>query len=142
MELIHCIYCSTATKGHLSEEEVSEILEQSRDNNAQADITGILLYESGAFFQVLEGDRTVIEKLYIKIRRDKRHDRVTKLIFEPIEERAFGEWSMGYPKISKKDLEDIEGLNDFFASGSSFIELGEGRAKTLLNAFKKGSWHF
>ncbi len=42
--------------------------------------------------------------------------------------------------ITKKELARIPGLNDFFAHGSSYMELGEGRAKTLLNAFKGGAW--
>lgn len=37
-------------------------------------------------------------------------------------------------------LADIPGLNDFFARGRSYTELGEGRAKTLLSAFKEGAW--
>ena len=141
MELIHCIYCSAATDEELSKEELDEILEQSRINNAQAGITGMLLFESGAFFQVLEGDQTVVESVYKKIEKDERHDRVTKLISEPIEERSFGEWSMGYPRVTKKDLENVPGLNDFFAQGNSFMELEEGRAKTLLEAFQQGKWH-
>lgn len=140
MELIHCIYCSATTEEELSAEGLEAILEQSRTNNQKCDVTGILLFESGAFFQVLEGDEAVVDALYRKIEMDPRHQRVTKLISEPIEERAFGEWSMGYPKVSTKDLQEIEGLNDFFARGNSFMDLEEGRAKVLLDAFKKGKW--
>ncbi|MBB6519827.1 BLUF domain-containing protein [Pseudoteredinibacter isoporae] len=140
MELTHCIYCSATTEEELSAEGLEAILEQSRTNNQKCDVTGILLFESGAFFQVLEGDEAVVDALYRKIEMDPRHQRVTKLISEPIEERAFGEWSMGYPKVSTKDLQEIEGLNDFFARGNSFMDLEEGRAKVLLDAFKKGKW--
>jgi len=141
MELIHCIYCSAATDEELSTDGLEAILEQSRQNNGKADITGILLFESGAFFQVLEGDKTAVESLYRKIEKDERHQRVTKLISEPIEERAFGEWSMGYPRVTKQDLQEISGLNDFFVQGKSFMDLEEGRAKVLLEAFKDGKWH-
>jgi len=34
-----------------------------------------------------------------------------------IEEQDFGEWTMGYPRVSAKELADIPGLNDFFACG-------------------------
>lgn len=140
MALIHCIYSSSATDANLSKESLEEILEQSRLNNAKAGITGMLLYEGGAFFQVLEGEEATIDSIYKKIKKDSRHERVTKLISEPIEERAFGEWSMGYPRVSKKDLSEIGGLNDFFSKGNSFVELEEGRAKILLRAFQKGKW--
>ena len=88
----------------------------------------------------MEGDRTVVEALYEKIAADKRHTRITKLILEPIEERAFADWTMGYPKLSQKELSEIPGLNDFFSRGRSYMELGQGRAKTLLAAFKDGRW--
>lgn len=47
---------------------------------------------------------------------------------------------MGYSKITTKELAEIPSLNDFFAKGMSYLELGEGRAKTLLGAFKEGKW--
>jgi len=140
MPLMHCIYSSAATDKNLSKEELENILEQSRQNNSKVDITGMLLYEDGAFFQVLEGEESVVDAVFKKIKKDTRHDRVTKLIVEPIDERAFGEWTMGYPRVSRQELKEIEGLNDFFSQGNSFLELEQGRAKMLLKAFKKGKW--
>lgn len=140
MELTHCIYCSVAADENLPKEKLEEILEQSRHNNQNADVTGVLLFESGSFFQVLEGDKVVVGDLFKKIARDTRHKNVTKLIYEPIENRTFGEWSMGYPKVTKKELESLSGLNDFFSRGNSFADLEEGRAKKLLEAFQKGKW--
>jgi hypothetical protein len=140
MSLIHLIYSSAAKDPNFSKEDLAAILEQSRTNNNAADITGILLYDRGAFFQVLEGEQTKVERLFNKLKRDKRHGNVIKLISEPIDERAFGHWSMGYPKITNKELRNIEGLNDFFAQGKSFLDLSEGRAKTLLAAFRQGRW--
>ncbi len=140
MELIHLIYTSATTDPDLTKEALDEILEQSRANNSKLDVTGILLFDMGAFFQVLEGDSDTVESLYRRIEADERHKNVVKLISEPIEERSFGEWSMGYPKVTHAELEEIPGLNDFFACGHSFIELEDGRAKILLKAFKGGQW--
>lgn len=137
--MIHLIY-SSATAQPLSNEELEEILERSRTNNAVAGLTGMLLYDDGAFFQVLEGDSEAVEALYEKIEQDPRHTRVKKLIAEPIAERDFGEWTMGYPRVSKQDLKDIPGLNDFFTQGRSFLDLEPGRAKMLMAAFRKGKW--
>ena len=140
MELVQCIYCSAAQPPDLNEAELALILEAARSNNAQLQVTGMLLFQEGSFFQVLEGDRDTVEKLYKHIAGDKRHAQVKRLIVEPIEERHFGEWTMGYPQISRKDLASIPGLNDFFSQGQSFNELGEGRAKLLLDAFRQGQW--
>ncbi len=140
MDLVHCIYCSAAATTEFDPKGLQTLLEECRRNNAKLGITGMLLFQNGSFFQVLEGERTDVEALFEKIAADKRHTRVAKVILEPIEERAFGEWTMGYPKVSAKELAQIPGLNDFFARGSSYIELGEGRAKTLLAAFRDGRW--
>jgi hypothetical protein len=140
MDLIQCIYCSAPTKADFSPADLAAVLDQSRDNNAKSGVTGILLFHNRTFFQVLEGDRLVVEALFEKIEKDKRHRRVTKIAVEPIRQRAFADWSMGYPKISTQELETVPGLNDFFARGNSYLELGEGRAKALLGAFKDGQW--
>ena len=47
---------------------------------------------------------------------------------------------MGYPRVSAKELADIPGLNDFFVRGKTYMKLGSGRARTLLEAFKEGRW--
>ncbi|MCG8429084.1 MAG: BLUF domain-containing protein [Chromatiales bacterium] len=140
MDLVHCIYCSASTNEALSSEELEVLLEESRKNNEALNVTGMLLYHAGSFFQVLEGERAVVEGIYDKITKDSRHADLIKLIVEPIEERAFAKWTMGYPRVSAADLATIPGLNDFFTKGGSFLELEEGRAKTLLAAFKEGQW--
>jgi hypothetical protein len=91
MELIHCIYCSASASVEMTREELDALLAISRENNAKLGITGMLLYQSRSFFQVLEGDHQVVMPLFAKIAEDKRHLRVTTIISEPIAERAFGE---------------------------------------------------
>jgi hypothetical protein len=140
MELVHLIYSSAAKDIELSEDDLNTILEKSRKNNESNNVSGVLLYESGTFFQVLEGDRAKVDSVYRTIVRDSRHINVTKIIEEEIEERTFGEWTMGYPTVTKQDLDSIPGLNDFFMKGKSFRDLEEGRARKLLSAFKKGKW--
>lgn len=140
MGLFHCIYCSASARVELTREELDALLASCRENNVKVGITGMLLYQNRSFFQVLEGDQESVESLFEKIAKDKRHLRVTRIISEPIEERAFGDWTMGFPKVSSKELAEIPGLNDFFTRGHSYMKLGAGRAKTLLEAFKEGRW--
>lgn len=140
MELVQCIYCSAAKGGAITPVELSTILETARRNNARLEVSGMLLYDDGAFFQILEGERDVVESLFNKISTDPRHGRITKIVVEPIEKRSFAEWTMGYPRITRAELAAIPGLNDFFGRGKSFLNLEEGRAKTLLDAFKEGRW--
>jgi Sensors of blue-light using FAD len=140
MALVHTIYCSVSTKLNFSAVELEQLLEVCRRNNGKADITGMLLYKSPWFFQILEGEPVALETLFEKIALDKRHKRIIKIVQEPIEARDFGEWSMGRADLSLKDLKRIPGLNDFFSKGTAWSELGEGRAKSLLEAFRSGQW--
>ena len=77
-------------------EAITEILEVSRRNNAEVNITGALMFNAGCFGQVLEGRREVIESTFERIQRDVRHGDVSLLAFEPIAARSFGAWSMGF----------------------------------------------
>jgi hypothetical protein len=140
LDLVHCIYCSASKKANFTESDLGQLLDECREKNAKVDITGMLLFRDNTFFQIIEGDRAVIDALFEKLSVDNRHTRITKIIVESIDQRSFGEWTMGYSKITIKELAEIPGLNDFFAKGISYFELGEGRAKTLLGAFKEGKW--
>jgi hypothetical protein len=140
LNLVHCVYCSASTKIPLSPTELESLLEECRRSNSKADVTGILLYQNGSFFQVLEGEHAQVESLFKKIGLDKRHHQTKKIIFESIATRSFAAWTMGFPKITSKELATIPGLSDFFHHGTSYVELGEGRAKSLLAAFKEGKW--
>ncbi len=137
--LIHCIYSSVEVTT-FSHDEMIKLLAKVKEKNAKLNVTGMLLYDEGSFFQVLEGPKKTVTQLFEKISKDKRHDRVTKIIQEPIEDRNFAEWTMGYSGVTREELKKIEGLNDFFYTKKCFTELDEGRAKTLLEAFKKGQW--
>jgi hypothetical protein len=137
--LAHCIYSSVATP-LFRDDGVEELLAQARTANAEADITGMLLYVNRGFFQVLEGHPLRIESVFAKIGRDPRHDHVTQIIYEPIARRTFGQWTMGYPDLEKQELHAILGSNDFFSARSCLDGLEAGRAKKLLAAFATGRW--
>jgi hypothetical protein len=137
--LIHLIYASVATQ-EFGAEQLTFLLQQSREPNVRASLTGMLLYSDGNFFQVLEGEPEEVDKLYKKLQQDKRHAQLTLIIREPIAKRDFGSWSMGFSSVSPKELMKINGLNDFFDSGSCFSQLDAGRAKKLLAAFAEGRW--
>ena len=137
--LIHLIYCSAAPRP-LSRNELRDLLVGARRYNERHGITGMLLYADGSFFQVLEGAPDDVERLFERISADPRHDHLTLIIREPVATRAFGEWTMGHADIAQDELDQIVGSNDFFAGGRSFLDIGEGRAKKLLAAFRGGRW--
>lgn len=138
-DLVHCVYSSIEAI-EFSPEDIAALLEIARTNNAKLAVTGMLLYDKGAFFQLLEGPREIVSSLLEKIQSDERHEHFIKIIQEDIEARNFSQWTMGYSGIKSDELRNIEGLNDFFGSGKRYIDLDEGRAKKLLKGFKEGKW--
>lgn len=137
--LIQLIYASAA-RGEPSEEELTRLLAGARRHNAAVGVTGMLLYSEGSFLQLLEGEAAAVDDLLQRIARDSRHASLSVIIREPIARRSFGDWTMGFATVQARDLSRIAGLNDFFAAGSSLAELDPGRARKVLEAFKKGRW--
>lgn len=137
--LIHCIYASAATR-RFDTPELAALLENARDNNARLGLTGMLLLAEGSFFQVLEGPAEVVDGLFARIGRDPRHEQVTAIIREPIPNRVFGDWTMGFSSITGGELAELSGVNDFFGQALCFAAVDPGRARKLLTAFGEGRW--
>ncbi|MFM8341569.1 MAG: BLUF domain-containing protein, partial [Methylomonas sp.] len=79
----------------LTEEEILEIGRISSFNNRKIDVTGVLISAGEYFFQILEGEQTVVDQLLEKIGRDPRHCDITVLTAEyDWEERLFSDWNM------------------------------------------------
>lgn len=91
-----------ASKNHLVGTEaevsaaVSQILEASQRNNVKVEVTGALMFNAGAFAQVLEGPRRGVETTFERIQRDLRHGDVTVLQCGPADGRGFPNWSMAF----------------------------------------------
>lgn len=138
--LIQTIYASRASEKFV-EAELTDLMQQAKTNNLRAELTGMLLYCEGNFFQVLEGEEDAVLSVYESIKKDARHSDMVKIIEEGIPERAFGDWSMGLMTATRKELEDeVEGFNDFFQSRTCLTEVDAGRGRKLLEAFAAGRW--
>jgi hypothetical protein len=109
--MYHLVYTSVAV-APCSEVDLIQLLEQSRNSNKTTDITGILLYIQGKFIQVLEGEKTAVNKLYTKIVGDVRHKKVTIVIEGDSKERMFKGWSMGFKKLGSQQFESLSGFAD------------------------------
>ena len=104
----------------------------------------MLLFVDQTFFQVLEGDPDVVQELYEKIGRDQRHCNVLMLAKSEIEERNFGDWSMGFVR-DRKAIAEIPGFIDFFSrkdGGGKFVDLkGDAkRIRQIVDGFRRGRW--
>jgi hypothetical protein len=137
--LFHCIYASRAA-ADFQASDIPALLRKAREDNFRSDITGMLLYIDGSFFRVLEGEEQAVSRSFEKIRLDSRHKRVTQIIREPIAQRSFTEWSMGFSAIGLQEAGELTGENDFFTDAACLERLDSGRAKKLLSVFKGGGW--
>lgn len=88
------IYISRATQDFTAQ-QIEAIGEISVKNNQHNEITGVLLFIQGIFFQILEGKARDIDQVYAKILQDPRHDQILCLKAEEcVQTRLFPEWSM------------------------------------------------
>ena len=98
--LVRLMYASRAAKP-LDNEELAQILRQSRPVNLKAGISGLLCNSGDLFIQVLEGGRVAVNQLYNRLAADPRHTDVTLLKYEESGERRFSGWAMGQVNLSR-----------------------------------------
>jgi hypothetical protein len=75
---------------------LNSIVSVSRAHNAQAAITGALMFTEANFVQFIEGPANAIEILLDKLMRDDRHVNIRILIDQPAAGRRFGRWTLAY----------------------------------------------
>ena len=75
-------------------EFVKTLIGKSESKNQQVGITGVLLATQTHFLQVIEGDFDEINRLFMHIARDPRHEEIQLVSFACVESRLFGGWAM------------------------------------------------
>lgn len=125
----------------MDNDELADILSTARAFNNTFDITGLLLYKDQSFIQVIEGDIKHLESLYTRINKDDRHFRIRTLVKEPISQRKFPDWSMGFQNINKIDINALPGFSQFMSPDYSpeNLEMHAGRVTELLYYFRSRS---
>ena len=104
------IYCSQATTD-FSPDELVALLESARVTNTGSGLTGMLLYCSQSFLQMLEGDPAALEETYGRIMADDRHANLRLLLNVDVSERLFPDWTMGFEHVDDEELaEDLDGF--------------------------------
>ena len=93
-------------------EEVQHILAAAQKNNALCDVTGALLFNSGGFAQVLEGERGQVAAVFERIQRDARHSDVLVLEYAKVDQRRFANWSMRSPGQNRRDERLFGAISD------------------------------
>jgi hypothetical protein len=94
MGLYRLIYCSR-TRG-LARTDLEAILASCERNNSAESVTGMLLFDSDHFLQLLEGGRRAVSACYNRISNDPRHFDVEIVSCGSADVRLFERWSMRY----------------------------------------------
>ncbi len=104
------VYFSEATNP-LSERELLDLLHESRAYNSIDEIYGFLFYQAPYFLQIIEGETELLNDLFSKIKKDKRHS-IIKIIFQDsISNYLFSNWSMGCVDFNNPRLSFIPGIS-------------------------------
>ena len=133
--LYHLGYVSTeAVK--FSEEGLVALLSEARNANADRDVTGLLLYREGSFYQVLEGSESAVMATFRDIEGDPRHKEVRILFDGETDVREFADWRMGFLNLDGVDVDTLGGFSDFMtrdAQPQEFLEnLSRGKRLALM----------
>lgn len=94
-------------KPDLRQASIDKLVLDAIIKNTENSITGILIYDGSAFFQVLEGEEAVIAELFRRIRDDKRHSSVVLLMQDYSACRRFGAAGMQFFNVKSSDKDAI-----------------------------------
>jgi hypothetical protein len=136
-DLIHVIYVSSAAPD-MSEHVTVKFLNEARKANRKNDVSGMMLYIGGCFLQLLEGEATNVDIVCGTIFRDEREMRM--VLREPIAEREFPEWTMGFEAVAPLEAARLLGEPLLFDSVSRVARIESNSAKTLLSIIGRRRW--
>jgi hypothetical protein len=136
-DLIHVVYVSSATPD-TSEHDAIKFVNEARKANRKHDVSGMMLYIGGYFLQLLEGESTKVDIVCHTIFGDKREMRM--VVREPIPEREFPEWTMGFEAVAPLEAARLLGEPLLFDSVSRVARIDPHNAKTLLSIIGRRRW--
>lgn len=94
------IYRSVSVVSARGALEISDILEEARENNRQRQLTGVLTVVDGQFIQILEGPDGELDALLAILQDDPRHRDMVVLERRQVDGRVFEDWTMVSPRLS------------------------------------------
>ncbi len=131
------VYCSRAAEG-VDAAEVDRMIERSQRRNVAREITGVIVFSSGVFFQWIEGPPAQVKDLIASLHSDPRHyDIVTLDRSVEKRERLYPNWQMelvgadDIRAVLEEALEAADNQNNIAALGRMLAHLSSGPLDTL-----------
>lgn len=121
----------------MSDDELAVLASQAAKNNAENDITGVLMAKGGLFFQIIEGPEENIDSLFTNILKDHRHEKIITLGIQIGDlKRLFPNWNMkdiNLDTTTSARLEPVRAILDAVHAQSKIIE-------NLTEALAASAW--
>ena len=133
------IYISEKTSEFKADKDLNKIISSSFQNNNARDVTGVLMYNGGFFFQVIEGKKADVIYTYNKIILDSRHQNVNLLADREIQGRNFENWPLALIKLNDVDLDVIDHVvawNDLINASRRHEVISEDKIDRLIEALR------
>jgi Sensors of blue-light using FAD len=133
------IYCSQSTVDFTGDELI-DLLAKARVRNDAVGLTGMLLYSSQSFLQVLEGDEDALAEAYARIKVDDRHTNLRLLMEDEVTAPLFPDWTMGFEHVEDEELaEELTGFTPAteYPLVNPDLVTNAGVAQTLLKLYAK-----
>ena len=141
MSQIHCAVYINSTPWLLSNKELIHFLESESKENKQHEITGVSIYNEGAFIHYVEGTKSHLEYKDTRIKGSLLYRGVIELFFEKIKSRRFNEWHMGF--LQPHEVEILNNASKkWWHTASSLSKLDKCDSLELLDIFCKNESRF
>lgn len=121
---------------NLTETQIQEVLNFSRNWNNDHHITGILLYSEGNFFQVLEGEKDLLKNLFSRILNDKRHQNIMVIFEKEVFQPKFEDYQSDFISLDSRFA--AEEIDFYFSQIEKLNPKIQSSVRYILNKFAEG----
>ncbi|MEQ5868619.1 BLUF domain-containing protein [Sagittula sp. NFXS13] len=97
-ELYRAIYISH-TRNRLTDQQLDALMTDLHRQHAICGISGLLLYKSRTFFEIIEGPQHTVDRTLDRIFADPRHYKMKVMLYQRAPSRRFDGWSMGFRRL-------------------------------------------
>ena len=130
------VYRSKAVEA-MTDIDLFYLLMHARERNKVNDLSGVIIYDRGHFFQWLEGPDQALGQTWNNIRTDARHTDVHVLADQSIPTRLFAGWTM---QLAHRDRQHEMVVEGFAVAASSLLDdlhLNPAKVPNILASFSK-----
>lgn len=103
---VQLIYISEAVGEELS----PEFIREAQERNKKVGVSGVIVSTPKVYLQLIEGERTAVNRLYSRILKDYRHTNLVILRYVEIRRREFSEQLMVHLEVQDL-LENVISVN-------------------------------